>query len=273
MKIEEVGNRNYNVKIHFTYYNKRTKKLTTIESIVHFEVDENGKIVETCSINIPKSANVFDRKKSYSATYYKNQIRGILNAEEQKDFQKVYNYFSPKMTRYWNIYNRIKTELQNTYNHSWSITSSSKNDIEKIEEVRENIFYLYTDYSFFNLKTLEEMDYKSVVRFEFGDDGKVVDVYGLSSERIYPQKQNLSETTTENNKKAGPRDYPGKYLYFTFIEYQGIDVPIRTLPNVNSEIVYTCPKDAKVFVLDNDGKTYYRVYVNGYYGYISKRLL
>ena len=117
------------------------------------------------------------------------------------------------------------------------------------------------------------MAYKSVVRFEFGDDGKITEVYGVSSERIYPQNQNFTETTNENSTNAGPRNYSGKYIYFTFIDDQGIDVPLRTLPNVNSEVVYTCPIDAKVFVLNNDHETYYRVYVNGFYGYVSKHLL
>lgn len=44
-------------------------------------------------------------------------------------------------------------------------------------------------------------------------------------------------------------------------------------PHPNSKTIYKCPKDATVKVIDNSGKTYYKVIVNGYSGYVSKHFL
>ena len=95
-----------------------------------------------------------------------------------------------------------------------------------------------------------------------------------SAQREYILKSKIyTETAKEKATNAGSRDYSGSYIYLTFIDDPGIEVPLRSSQNVNSEVTYIIPNDSKVYVINKNHETYYRVYVNGHYGYVSKHLL
>ena len=273
LKIEAVGDRKYNVQTNFKYYNNKTHEFVTTKSFVYFALDENGKILETYGVDNHESEINLDKKEeipSYDLAHYRKQIEGILRAEEQRDFLQVYNYFSPKMSRYWNVFNPNKSQVHKIYSNLWISTSNAKNEIVRIENVSENIFYLHTNYTYFDLKKFEDIAYKSIVHFEFGEDGKITKIYGVSSERIYPEEKDAPQLTSNSNDDI---KYTGDFIYSTYLGDNGIPVHVRSLPNVNSKVIYTCPLNAKVYVLNTQNDTYYRVFINGYYGYISKALL
>lgn len=67
--------------------------------------------------------------------------------------------------------------------------------------------------------------------------------------------------------------YNGNYLFKTTFNNPVINVPLRNSPDPNAKEIYRCPKEATVYVIDNKGDLYFKVYVNGYTGYLSKGFL
>jgi len=51
------------------------------------------------------------------------------------------------------------------------------------------------------------------------------------------------------------------YKFQTTFNKPPFEVPLRSQPNVNSREVYKCPKDATVYVIDNSGDLWFKVYV------------
>ncbi|TLU83196.1 MAG: hypothetical protein FDX30_09065 [Chlorobium sp.] len=109
---------------------------------------------------------------------YTNIIRSIVNAEDSRNIDTIIQYYSDNMTRYWDITNPKKTQLINRYQHIWGITSNSKNNIQSIEKIDNLTYLLNTIYTYQNLKQNRTITQNSVVRYVFGDDGKIIEVYG-----------------------------------------------------------------------------------------------
>lgn len=63
------------------------------------------------------------------------------------------------------------------------------------------------------------------------------------------------------------------YKFKTTFNNSVVELPLRVEPNVNSREIYKCPKNSIIYVIDNSGEVYFKVYVNGYTGYLSKGYL
>jgi hypothetical protein len=105
------------------------------------------------------------------------KIKAFVNLEESRNFEAIYQAFDPNMRRYWDLKNPTKDELQKRYEHSWTITTQSKNEVEKIVKVDAFTYDLYANYTFTNTKG-ETKSLKTVVRYEFDSFGKIVETYG-----------------------------------------------------------------------------------------------
>ena len=63
------------------------------------------------------------------------------------------------------------------------------------------------------------------------------------------------------------------YKYKTTFDNPTFEIPLRAEPNIMSRELYSCPKDAKVYVLNKSDEVYYKVSVDGYTGYVSSAAL
>jgi len=61
-------------------------------------------------------------------------------------------------------------------------------------------------------------------------------------------------------------------IFITKFDSPAGEVPLLAEPEVQSQIIYNCPGDAMIQVIEHAGG-YFRVKVNGYTGYLSKNLL
>lgn len=61
-----------------------------------------------------------------------------------------------------------------------------------------------------------------------------------------------------------------QYKFQTTFDNPVFEVPLREKPSVNSREIYKCPKNSTIYVIDNSGELFFKVYVNGYTGYLSK---
>jgi len=64
----------------------------------------------------------------------------------------------------------------------------------------------------------------------------------------------------------------GPYKYKTSFD-SSLNPPLRDAANVNASEVYVCPRTAVVYVLEETAGAYYKVFVDGYVGYVSEALL
>ncbi|MBD0403883.1 caspase family protein [Flammeovirga sp. EKP202] len=105
-------------------------------------------------------------------------------------------------------------------------------------------------------------------------DNEIYDSF-LKVKNSIQEKKNVF---LENNKSEKVKP-PNSYLYVTTFKNINSNPPLYTSPSVSSSILHICSKNAKVYVIDDQGKTYDRgeiyskVCVDGHHGYIAKSYL
>ncbi len=80
-------------------------------------------------------------------------------------------------------------------------------------------------------------------------------------------------TNWQNSNSINDGVYTGSYKFTSTLDNPSFDLPLRSQPSVSALEIYKCPKNATIYVIDNSGDLYFKVYVNGYTGYISKQWL
>ncbi len=90
-------------------------------------------------------------------------------------------------------------------------------------------------------------------------------------------KGTLSASPDRTSASSTP-SYPsytteGKFLYETTLDANAYNAPLRAAASFNAEIVYQCQRGAYIFVLENAGKIFSKVRVNGHEGYLLKAFL
>lgn len=130
---------------------------------------KTNEIKEESGINNPKSDD-----------YYKNKIKGLLKAEDKRDFSTVINFYDlNNIKRYWNNSNPSYDDLSKAYYKSWNTTSKSSNKIIRINKEWERIFDVNLDFKFYHKRKEEWKTVNSTVRFVFGQNDKIIEVYGI----------------------------------------------------------------------------------------------
>jgi len=179
-----------NLQQAMTYYNKTLQINPNHEYanlnlgvIIYYYTNDRQKGLEY----INKAANLgnqdaqkwLQENSAALTSNYVNTIRGLLQAEEARDFSKIYSYFSPNMRRYYNLTNPDYYTLKNRYEYIWGITSNAQNYVQSIEKGSEDTYYLHTNYQYYSIKQQQTMSVNSVVCFVFDSTGKIVELYDL----------------------------------------------------------------------------------------------
>ncbi|UJH92710.1 hypothetical protein LZ575_09750 [Antarcticibacterium sp. 1MA-6-2] len=110
---------------------------------------------------------------------FSNKIRGLLDAEERRNFEEINSFFSPNMKRYWNVSYPTKEELYKQYTDSWDIILSASNRILEIERLNKFNYILHTDYNYTLRESKNQKSTRSEVRYKFNEEGKIVEIYGI----------------------------------------------------------------------------------------------
>jgi S1-C subfamily serine protease len=106
-------------------------------------------------------------------------IRGFVSAEDSRDFQRLYGYFSENLIRYWDISNPTYSDMLNHYQTVWSRVSQSRNIITDIRKITDRTFDLYTEYEYYDLRKQATISKSSRVRYHLDGSGKIDEVYGV----------------------------------------------------------------------------------------------
>ncbi len=109
----------------------------------------------------------------------KSSIAGFVKAEDARDFERMTSYLTPQLTRYWDLQNPGRDDIRKRLDYLWRITSNSKNIIREIRPISEDIYDLYTEYEYFDLRLKKTISKSSRVRFHFFSDGRIDEIYGV----------------------------------------------------------------------------------------------
>ena len=108
-------------------------------------------------------------------------ISEYLQSEDNRNFNEILGYYDmDNVSRYWNLNYPSIADMRNAYNKAWSITTNSKNKIKSINKLNNSTFDTYIEYTFYHIKDKEWKMSNTVVRFVFGQNNKIVEVYGKS---------------------------------------------------------------------------------------------
>ncbi len=107
------------------------------------------------------------------------QIRNVVNAEDNRNFDLFWSYFSPNVRRYWDVRYPSYSKLKKMLELQWGKKSYSANFVQSIDYVSHNTYNLHTRFEYQMKKSGKQKSVYSTVRYVFDDDGKVLEVYGL----------------------------------------------------------------------------------------------
>lgn len=66
------------------------------------------------------------------------KISNLLEAEQSRNFDNIYNHFAPDIRKYWDISYPTREELETRYNDVWSKSSDGKNIDMKVSKIGKN---------------------------------------------------------------------------------------------------------------------------------------
>ena len=141
-----------------------------------YENKSNSEFKNSYSESVAVSTS---NKSTSSNINYSNTIRNFLKAEENRDFDNIYSYLSPRFSRYYDIDEPSYSKLKNRYEYLWGFTSNSKNYVKSIERINDYTYDLDTKFTYYNHRKEKEFTVNSTVRFLFDDNGKIIETYGV----------------------------------------------------------------------------------------------
>lgn len=249
------------------------------KEVVPAIVDEvnNEKAFKVSSANRVNSNKPAEVPSTYILTNedYHDLIRGFLTSEDQRDFIKLYRYFSPNLERYYNLSYPTYRSLKNSYESSWRSTSNSENTIYGIYNVNSvGIYDVETLFEYYDLKKERIIKSMNTVRFDFDENGYIIRLYTVSSKILEddfssPSSEEISESANNDNNELEGETYYGSYKYIATVNVS--DISVYAKPSVAAKVLYTCSKRDKIYVIENEYTgNFHKVFVNGKFGYIGK---
>ncbi len=110
---------------------------------------------------------------------FSSSIRGLVNAEDDRNLNQILTYFDYDIKRYWSINNPSRGDLINQYEKSWELTTGSNNTIKEIIRHTPFEYTLKTSFNYYDNKKRKSFTVDSRVFFKFNTDGKIEEVYGV----------------------------------------------------------------------------------------------
>lgn len=160
------------------YHNQTDSEyyFTNNESINSDSVAEIARLDSLAEIY---SANNSGKNLEYSAI-----IRTFLESEDSRDFERIKEFYSPNIIRYFNLSYPTLTELRDSYEKAWEVSLDSRNEIQSITKITSGVYQVNTIFSFYNKKANEWKKVNSTNEFKFDNNGKIITITQLKSNII-----------------------------------------------------------------------------------------
>lgn len=249
------GNAQIKENILITYYNENDVTVAFYDKSNNYSDNDNYIVVYNPAAlqkqiereRLVKSTEELKNTRVINSTtfngkeYYYDVIIAFLKAEDNRDFDLIYSFFSPQLKRYYHLNDPDYSKLRESYETAWSFTSNPKNQIEEIEDVDEYTYDVLTTFSFYNQKKKEEQNVISKVRFIFDRDGKIIETYNITFNRDSDQYQEITVNPQDNGGNLGQVTFYQKYgqtlFYFENRTHKG-EIVINGIPYELTELSF-----------------------------------
>ena len=164
------------------------KKLLELEKInlenSKIASDNEAKFKE--NNRIIKNRGVINREYENNTNndYYsdaESTISDFLSAENSRDFEYIYSFYSPYLRRYFGLNNPTYSSLQNLYTKSWNSNSFSKNTVVTIDQIVENEFLVRINYEWQRYSSPSKFNSKyDNLKFVLDNENRIIEVYSLN---------------------------------------------------------------------------------------------
>jgi len=135
---------------------------------------------------VVKNKEVLNREyeNSTNSDYYsdaESTISDFLSAENARDFEYIYSFYSPYLRRYFGLNNPTYTSLQNLYTKSWNSNSYSKNTVVTIDPIIENEFLVRINYEWQRYSDPSKFNSKyDNLKFVLDNDNRIIEVFSIN---------------------------------------------------------------------------------------------
>lgn len=128
------------------------------------------------SIKQPEEENIENSFKFDAASIISN----FLIAEDHRDFEEIFLFYSTDLKNYWSFKNPSYSKLKKEYTSSWNRTMYSKNTILDIVKINDYTFDVNIDFEFLQYNHENAKNVNSVLRFILDENGKIIELFGVN---------------------------------------------------------------------------------------------
>lgn len=107
-------------------------------------------------------------------------ISNFLLAEDNRDFDQIFSFYSTDLKRYWTFKYPSYSKLKKEYTSSWNRTIYSKNTIQDIVKINDFTYDVNIDFEFLQYNHENAKNVKSVLRFILDENGKIIELLGVN---------------------------------------------------------------------------------------------
>ena len=288
-KIKNVRDDEYDLETTYTYYDKKKQEYFRVQSLVRFEFDENNKIKGTYAakpsqpkkISLDKDNPYKDERNNFSKdgnndnsseggaditdqeldTMLRKKILEFFDAEEAKDFEKLYPMIASKPYYFLGEYYPNFSEIKGIYKNKWNSKFNESIELVKIALNDIRNYDIELNESHWNRNTNLLKNHNYIKRIKFNKANEISFYKDIKRSEIKSENQSYSDNTPNN-----PSDI--RYIYQTDLKYSP-GPALRSGPSINSREIKECPVNTPIYVMERTNSVYYKVYVGGTIGYIS----
>jgi hypothetical protein len=103
-------------------------------------------------------------------------ITNYVQAEDNRDFEAIWNFYAPLPQQYWDLKFPSKEAVRKRFEHSWAVIKDGSNEINSIIKVEDGTYDVDLTFNFTTQKGTAKT-VRSEVRFEFDRNGKIIKCY------------------------------------------------------------------------------------------------
>lgn len=95
---------------------------------------------------VPKRENTTKKRAQNFQNGAESVISNFLEAENSRNFELIYSYYSPYLQKYFSNNNPSYSNMQKTYSSAWASTPYSKNTLLSVDQLTENEYRVKINY-------------------------------------------------------------------------------------------------------------------------------
>jgi hypothetical protein len=109
-----------------------------------------------------------------------DMIEDFLIAENSRDFDYIFGFFSSYIRRYYGHTRPTYYSLRNLYQKAWKVNSYSKNTLLDIDEINNNVFLVKIQYKWRKYNSTKLNSKQDLLKFVLDEDDRIIEVYSIN---------------------------------------------------------------------------------------------